>query len=379
MVEALIEDHVSFEKVKLSQQIYKDIRQAHLYIEAKIHIVLVFLVFTILWDNNVLEVTLVAGDNALVHASVKNVGTEDLNLLSYGTLFDTAPVQKVNVYEGETAVPFKGVLRSIQRTDLAPEVFHTLAAGETFETTFNAAEVHDLSTSTYTFVAEGAIPFAKAGSTEISDSIIFKSNAITVSVDGEAAKSVAKAIPTSIDRRTVLQSGCSTTQRSQTTQALSYCASLARAASTAASSGSSTKFSEYFKTTSASTRSVVAARLSAVASQCSSITSGSTKYYCTDVYGYCESNVLAYTIPSTNEIVNCPIYYSALPALSSTCHAQDRATTTLHEFTHAPATYSPGTADNGYGYAAATALTSARAVLNADSYALYANAIYVGC
>ncbi|CCD33635.1 hypothetical protein ACHAPC_004601 [Botrytis cinerea] len=330
-------------------------------------------------DNNVLEVTLVAGENAVVHASVKNVGAEDLNLLSYGSLFDTAPVQKINVYEGETAVPFKGVLRAIQRTDLAPEVFHTLAAGETFETSFNAAEVHDLSTSTYTFVAEGAIPFAKAGSTEISDSIIFKSNAITVSVDGEAAKSVAKAIPSSIDRRTVLQSGCSTSQRSATTQALSYCASLARAASTAASSGSSTKFSEYFKTTSSSTRSVVAARLSAVASQCSSLTSGSTKYYCTDVYGYCESNVLAYTIPSTNEIVNCPIYYSALPALTGTCHAQDRATTTLHEFTHAPATYSPGTADNGYGYAAATALTSARAVLNADSYALYANAIYVGC
>ena len=35
--------------------------------------------------------------------------------------------------------------------------------------------------------------------------------------------------------------------------------------------------------------------------------------------------------------------------------------------------YSPGTADNGYGYSAATSLTSAKAVLNADSYALYAN------
>ncbi|ESZ91571.1 hypothetical protein SBOR_8041 [Sclerotinia borealis F-4128] len=331
------------------------------------------------WENNVLEVTLAAGDNAVVHATVKNVGTEALNLLSYGTLFDSAPVQKINVYEGETAVPFKGVLRSIQRTELVPEVFRTLAAGETFETTFNAAEVHDLSTSSYTFVAEGSISVAQVGSTELTDAIIFKSNTLTMNVNGEAAKSVAKAIPTSIDRRTVLQSGCSTTQKSQTTQALAYCASLAKAASTAASSGSSSKFSEYFKTTSSSTRSVVAARLSAVASQCGSISSGSTKYFCTDVYGYCESNVLAYTIPSTNEIVNCPIYYSALPAISGTCHAQDRATTTLHEFTHAPATYSPGTADNGYGYAAATALSSARAVLNADSYALYANAIYNGC
>lgn len=35
--------------------------------------------------------------------------------------------------------------------------------------------------------------------------------------------------------------------------------------------------------------------------------------------------------------------------------------------------YSPGTEDNGYGYSAATALSSSAAVLNADSYALYAN------
>lgn len=59
--------------------------------------------------------------------------------------------------------------------------------------------------------------------------------------------------------------------------------------------------------------------------------------------------------------------------MTGTCHAQDQATTVLHEETHAPAVYSPGTEDNGYGYSAATALTSARAVLNADSYALYAN------
>lgn len=89
--------------------------------------------------------------------------------------------------------------------------------------------------------------------------------------------------------------------------------------------------------------------------------------------GYCEDNVLAYTIPSKNVIVNCPIFYSALTALTTTCHKQDQATTTLHEMTHAPGTYSPGTDDNGYGYAAATALTAAKALANADTYALYAN------
>jgi Deuterolysin metalloprotease (M35) family. len=87
----------------------------------------------------------------------------------------------------------------------------------------------------------------------------------------------------------------------------------------------------------------------------------------------CETNVLAYTLPSQNVIANCDIYYSDLPALTNKCHNQDQATTTLHEFTHAPGVYSPGTEDNGYGYSAATALSSADAVLNADSYALYAN------
>ena len=89
--------------------------------------------------------------------------------------------------------------------------------------------------------------------------------------------------------------------------------------------------------------------------------------------------MLAYTLPSQNLVVNCPLYFSILPNLTGTCHAQDQTTTTLHEYTHAPGVYSPGTQDNGYGYQAATSLSSARAVLNADSYALYANAIYVGC
>ncbi|TVY82080.1 Neutral protease 2-like protein, partial [Lachnellula suecica] len=326
-----------------------------------------------------LEVTLTAaeGSAADVIATVKNVGTQSLNLLTLGTFLDAAPVQKLAVVDAaNAAVEFTGVFRSIQYSnDLSAEYFQLLEAGESYTTTINAAAVHDLKTGSYSFSAEGAMPFAIGNSTELTDSaVLYKSNVLTMAVNEQAAAVRPKAIPEmSLTDRTVLQSGCSTSNKAATTAALSSCASLARAASTAATSGSSTKFSEYFKTTTTSVRTTVAARLTAVAAQCASTTSGGTKYYCTDVYGYCESNVLAYTIPSTNEIVNCPLYYSALPALTTSCHAQDRATTTLHEMTHAPAVYSPGTADNGYGYAAATALTSARAVLNADSYALYAN------
>ncbi|CZT52992.1 probable Neutral protease 2 homolog SNOG_10522 [Rhynchosporium secalis] len=330
-----------------------------------------------------LEVTLTpAGNAAEVIATVKNVGAQDLNLLTPGTFLDTAPVQKLSVVDEKNApVAFTGILRRMESTSLAPKYFKFLKAGEVFTTTINTAEVHDLQKSgTYSFSAEGAMRFAIGESTELSgEAVAFKSNTLKMPVDGAAAARIPRAIDTTIDKRTVLQSGCSAAQSASTRNALSSCASLARAAATAATSGSAAKFSEYFKSTAASVRSTVAARLSAVAAQCGSTTSGVTKYYCTDVYGYCESNVLAYTIPTQNVVVNCPIYYSGLPALTGTCHRQDQATTTLHEMTHAPGVYSPGTLDNGYGYAAATALSSANAVANADSYALYANAIYVGC
>jgi deuterolysin len=82
--------------------------------------------------------------------------------------------------------------------------------------------------------------------------------------------------------------------------------------------------------------------------------------------------VLAYTLPSNNIIVNCPIYYSELSLITSRCYGQDRATTTLHEFTHAPAVVSPFCEDYAYGYAASTSLPASQALQNADNYALFA-------
>lgn len=65
-----------------------------------------------------LEVTLTPGGNAVVHATVKNVGVEPLNLLSYGTLFDPAPVQKVYVYEGGEFSIFLFIQECNRRMDL---------------------------------------------------------------------------------------------------------------------------------------------------------------------------------------------------------------------------------------------------------------------
>lgn len=270
----------------------------------------------------------------------------------------------------DAEVTFEGIKRRFKLDGLTSEALTTLTAGETLEDEFDIATTSDLSSGgAVTLRSSGLVPLVKDG--DVSGYLPYRSNDLEIEVDAAQASQAAKAIQP-LNRRTE-QSCSDSSRKAALDQARSNTVSLANAAAQAALSGSASKFSEYFKTTSSSTRQVVAARLQAVAAEAQSASSGATTYYCSDVYGYCEPNVLAYTIPSLDVIANCDIYYSYLPALTGSCHAQDQATTTLHEFTHAPGVYSPGTDDLGYGYAAATSLSSSEAVMNADSYALYAN------
>jgi len=259
-------------------------------------------------------------------------------------------------------------------SSLTEDSFKTIAGGETMEVEIEIAELYDLSKSgKYTVLTQGAIEYADADSTALSGAVLaYSSNSLDIDVDSAKTAKIETAVQ-SLTKRTAVQSDCSGTRLSAIRTALSNCNRLASAAATAATSGSASTFQTYFKTTSSSTRSTVAARLRAVASDCGSTSGGKTRTFCTDIYGACESGVLAYTLPSNNYIAYCPLFFNQLPALSGQCHAQDQATTVLHEETHAPAVYSPGTVDNGYGYSAATSLTAARALANADSYALYAN------
>lgn len=335
-------------------------------------------------DAPSISVTILPVGNALFLARVINTSPIDLNLFTYGSLLDSAPVEKLSVYTVPTSsepaakAPFTGILRAIRRTNLTASAFLPLAAGATFETTIDAASVYDLSNGTYSFVSQGAIPYAPAGSTILSGSAIpFTSNTLTLSVDGAAAALVPRAVP--LEPRAKVQSDCTGSQLSITTTALSNCARFAQAAAGAALTGSTARFQEYFKNTDTTTRVTVAMRLSAIATQCASTDSGVVAYYCTDTRGYCKPDVVAYTLPTSNIIVNCPQYYAALPDVATACHGQDRGTTTLHEMSHASGVYSPRTEDTGYGYAAATALTAELALLNADSYAYFANAVALNC
>lgn len=270
----------------------------------------------------------------------------------------------------DNEITFDGIKRRIQLEGLSSESLTTLKAGEAVEDEFDVATTADLSNGGSVLVhARGLVALSE--NRAVSGYLPYDSNKLHIEVDGMKASQVTKII-CSLERRTKLSCG-NANLTTTLSAALRDTAVLANAAAVAAVFGSADKFQEYFKTTSPSIRSVVGARLKAVAAEASSTTSGSTVYHCTDTWGYCETNVLAYTIPTRNAIVNCGIYYSALPEITNRCHRQDRATTSLHEFTHAPAVYNPGTEDLGYGYGACMGLTTEQAVMNADTYALYAN------
>ncbi|KAI3320194.1 neutral protease 2-like protein [Xylariaceae sp. AK1471] len=319
-----------------------------------------------------LDVQIEQVGNSGLKATITNTGAEDLKVLKTGTILDSAPVEKVQVFQGSNQVDFQGIRLRLASTGFDEEAFQTIPAGKAIEVNFDAAELHDLAASgAYDFVANGVLSYAATDSTEIAGAVPYSSNTVTANVDGAEA---AKARTAFMNKRTAVQSDCTGTKGTATRTAVSNCRALAAAASSAALSNTA-KVSEYFKSTSVGSQ--VASVFAKVVTECSSTTSGVSRTYCSDVYGACSSNVLAYTLPSGSYIVNCPLYFSALPAVSGTCHAQDQATTTIHEITHL--TQIKGTQDLGYGYNAATALTSSRALNNADSYALFANAIRVGC
>ncbi|GFF53708.1 neutral protease 2 homolog NFIA_102630 [Aspergillus udagawae] len=323
-----------------------------------------------------LDVTLTQVDNTRIKATVKNTGKEEVTFVHLNFFNDAAPVKKVSLFRNATEVEFTGIKRRYLTQGLSNDALTTLAPGATFEDEFDIASTAALTEGgPVTIRTDGVVPMATDN--KVSGYIPYQSNELEIEVDAAKAAAVPQAIKL-LDRRTKVTS-CSSSRATALATALRNTVSLANAAASAASSGSSARFQEYFKTTSSTTRNTVAARLRAVANEASSQSSGKTTYYCNDPYGYCDSNTLAYTLPSNNIIANCDIYYSELPALTRSCHAQDQATTTLHEFTHAPGVYSPGTEDYAYGYGASTALGTSQAVLNADSYALFANAVNLNC
>lgn len=202
----------------------------------------------------------------------------------------------------------------------------------------------------------------------------YDSNTLELKVDGEEASA------TRIEfhaKRTRVQSTCTGARLTASQNALSRCASLARAGQQAAQSGAAAKMTEFFKSSTTATRNEVANVLSRTASECASTNAGVSTYYCSDPYGYCQGSVLAYTVPSASVMAYCNSFFN-MPAQSTSCYGQDQANTVLHEVTHLRQI--KGTEDYGvYGYNAVRGLTAAQNLNHADTYTLFAQAISRGC
>lgn len=324
-----------------------------------------------------LAVNLEMVGNTLVKATIVNNGDSDLKLFKTGSLLDSAPVEKAEIFQADTNVPFDGIRLRISTVGLDDTAFEALPAGQTMETTFDVGEAHNLAAGgDFSLTSSGTFSYALPESNEIAGVIPFTSNTVNAQVDGAAASAIHQA--SILRARQIIQSDCTGSRRTATVTAISSCESLARRAATAARSGSAAKMEEYFKSSSTTTRNTVAGVFDRVAGECDSTTSGVSRQYCTDVLSNCGSSVLAYTQPSTGIMVNCNLYYTALTPLTSTCHAQDQATTTLHETTHL--TQVKGTQDyNTYGYAGVRGLSASQNLNHADTYTLFANAIALNC
>ncbi|KAI0179754.1 Deuterolysin metalloprotease family-domain-containing protein [Hypoxylon sp. FL1284] len=323
-----------------------------------------------------LDVKLEMVGNTAVKASIKNTGASALKVFKTGTFLDeNAATEKVVIYQGDKKMQFDGIRLRVKTSGLGEEAFQTIAAGETVSATFDVAQAYDLSAGgEYDVVSVGGLSYAAANTTALAGAHSVAGSRVAASVDGAAAAGVRRRFHA---KRLDVQSDCTGSKLRATEAAVSSCQELAAAAADAAESGSASKLAEYFKSSSSSVRSTVSTVFTRVASECGSTSSGSA-----DLYSSCSSGVLAYTLPSGSFMVNCDLYYTALDmnseSLSRTCHDQDQATTTLHESTHL--TQIKGTEDyNTYGYEGVQSLSGSQNLNHADTYALFANAIYVGC
>ncbi|KAJ8129533.1 hypothetical protein O1611_g4095 [Lasiodiplodia mahajangana] len=314
--------------------------------------------------------------NSEVKATITNVGDVAMRVLRAGSILDSSPIEKVKISQGANRVPFTGIRLYVHTADLQDAAFQTIGAKETVEVQWDAAQLHDLSAGgDFNITMEGSLRYAEEGSNQIAGQVVYGSNVVQAKVDGTQAAKVHNAFHEAQKaKRVVIQSDCSSSQKTVVNAALGVAKTYAQNAQAAASAG--TKLQEYFKSTSTSTKNTVVDVFNKIAtSVANSGTSGSAKLYCTDVADACSDGVVAYTSPgATNEfIVMCP-YWFQFPATGNTCHIADQPYVIVHEATHLVAV--KGTDDVCYGYdGCVTAISNSQSLNNADSYALYANAI----
>ncbi|KAG7118803.1 Neutral protease 2 like protein [Verticillium longisporum] len=335
------------------------------------------------------EVTLSSAKSAplLIEATIKNAGSKDLAFLKPGTIFGSTRVQLLDAQRIESdgsrrKAAFQGIVASVDFDALAPENYEVLRPGSAIVKKIDATSLYRLSAGTYEFSATGLFAAQPDSASLPTVSEEYKSNKLTVTID-EATASLSRVVPAPLQHRALLQEdSCkNTTQHQLMLDALANCKPLAEAGAAEARDVTSLRFVEYFRSNTSDSRQLVADRLDAVAKECSTSDSGGVRVYCTEPFDWTECSVplVAYTWPLNSWVIVCPMFFDTRPPLPQMCHKQDHATTMIHEMTHNPAVYEPSTQDVAYSYPNVTQLDPDRALDNADTYSLFANAIHLDC
>ncbi|KAH7010114.1 Deuterolysin metalloprotease family-domain-containing protein [Ilyonectria destructans] len=330
-------------------------------------------------DSTHLDVQLEKRGSSKMKAIVRNFGSSDVIVLKTGTILDRGSVEKVQVTSGEGNIPFEGIRVAISHDNLPKKAFVRVPAGGSVENEFDIAEIHDLSQGGYFDIrAVGTFHHARDDYKTIAGVIPYHSNHVRAFVDGREASETYATYRVKREVKRSKVSGCAGDQLTAAQNALAGCAERAQAAYGAAMNGSDAKMVEYFKKSDQTTRNTVARVYQTMASECGATDSGETGYSCTDIDNYCdESGATAYAEVNVGVTVYCSPYWTT-PAVSTECHAGDKAGITVHEMSHL--TQIKGTDDyDGYGYEFVRSLTAEQNINHADTYMLFANAIQVGC
>ncbi|KAJ6788050.1 hypothetical protein PWT90_07492 [Aphanocladium album] len=333
------------------------------------------------------DVKLERAGNTLIKAIITNTGEENVRILNTANILDHGiPVKKTDVFSDGKPLKFQGVYARVEATLLEDANFEDMGPKSSVESTFDIAELYDLSAGgRFTVRSSGSLSFsgdvASNQTTAIAGAVSFSSNELTIDVDGGQAGRAKSLTPMHAkrlvaDKRTVVQGDCQGSNRDLIGLALFMCtgyAAYGRGDALDYAHGSP-KLREFFKRDDPDARNYIAAGLGRVHDVCVSPTSGDTSIFCTDRYQFCRPGVWAYTVPNDSNIIFCPVYFGTPVTEFQGCHQSDSGTTLMHEVTHLQQTL--GTADyDTYGYDGLRRLSSDQNMNHADTYTFYAQAV----
>jgi Deuterolysin metalloprotease (M35) family len=174
-----------------------------------------------------------------------------------------------------------------------------------------------------------------------------------------------------------LYQGCSDTKLApKLNESIPLAVEMSEKAAAAALTGTDrTAFVTWFKADTPQNRKVVSERYTAIAEALSS-SKGPVKISCSST-GTCAKGVAgAFTSVNTGDSVFCAVS-NFMPVKVTRCNRATLPGVVIHELSHSAVVYRPSTCDCAQGTQSKT-LSEARAIVNADTFNMYAQAVYLG-